>query len=370
MNALTVDEQKLQSAIISFLRFPLSVAVVLIHTSIAKEHVNGNIVGDINIYPLYNIIYNFLNTVFFQLAVPIFFFISGYLFFFKFEKFGLGEYFRQIRSRTRTLVVPYLLWNLVVILKTVIAQNWFPALSGQTNAFENFNVSQWLLMFWDVSDVTESLPLPINGPLWFVRNLIVLTIFSPIIYWYVTKVKRVGIIIALIPFLIVTGQARFDMAILSVFFFLCGSWFGINKKCFIPRLSRNSQLVVIGFYIIAAIVMSIYRDGRRWIEALNNVEILIGCYIIILISSSLLEKNKIIINPFLQGSSFFLYAYQALVISFVTRMLFKILNPVADVELVGVYFLSSFIVITGGLILYKSIKLIIPSVANCLTGGR
>ena len=51
-------------------------------------------------------------------AVPVFFIISGYFFFYQTKVFGKETYFKKLKKRIRTLLIPYFLWNLVSF------QNW------------------------------------------------------------------------------------------------------------------------------------------------------------------------------------------------------------------------------------------------------
>lgn len=71
----------LQSKVISFLRFPLIVAVVMIHSSPQHIIVGGVEFFDDNNLGFYGYIYNLITEIIAQSAVPLFFFISGFLFF-------------------------------------------------------------------------------------------------------------------------------------------------------------------------------------------------------------------------------------------------------------------------------------------------
>ena len=49
-------------------------------------------------------------------AVPVFFIISGYFFFYQTKAFGKEAYSKKLRKRIKTLLIPYLLWNLLPVL--------------------------------------------------------------------------------------------------------------------------------------------------------------------------------------------------------------------------------------------------------------
>ena len=75
-------DNKLLSNTINFLRFPLTVAVVYIHFNISRKgiSVHGLNYGTDN-PDWYTFIINLFSSVIASIAVPLFFLISGYLFF-------------------------------------------------------------------------------------------------------------------------------------------------------------------------------------------------------------------------------------------------------------------------------------------------
>lgn len=87
---------KLDSSVISVLRFPLIVGVVCIHSGMGAflQYLLGGICG--------------------KLSVPIFLLISGYLFF-REGSYELTKelWISKLKKRIFSLLVPYLLWNFI-----------------------------------------------------------------------------------------------------------------------------------------------------------------------------------------------------------------------------------------------------------------
>lgn len=110
----------LQSQTIAFLRFPLIVGVVLLHSGFDNIELAEHPVCD-------NVSY-LLSQVVATIAVPLFFFISGYLFFCKIDKFDGRVYVGKLKKRARTLPIPYIFWNLFTILLILPADLLFPAM--------------------------------------------------------------------------------------------------------------------------------------------------------------------------------------------------------------------------------------------------
>lgn len=87
------DNKKLLSETIGVLRFPLMVCVVLIHTILPNQKE----------YLLVDIFDSYFVESFVRIAVPLFFFISGYLFFLGTERFSLEEYREKLKNGSRQL---------------------------------------------------------------------------------------------------------------------------------------------------------------------------------------------------------------------------------------------------------------------------
>ncbi len=114
----------------------------------------------------------FLGDSLFRIGVPCLSAISGYLLFQRgWETF---DYAKTLRSKARTVLVPFLLWNLGLLGAVLVVQpmdigvGYFPDLW-------NLSTREFL------SNALATEGLPINVPLYFLRDLIVCIILSPIL---------------------------------------------------------------------------------------------------------------------------------------------------------------------------------------------
>lgn len=137
------------SCTIDFLRFVLIVAVVFIHCSPDSVVINGMELVQKNAFPIYSLSHHIVSCELAKIAVPLFFFISGFLFFYKSSGFTVGDYVKKIKRRARTLFLPYIFWNAVVIILFIFAQLFIPSmLSGVNKPILDKNFLEWLNMFW------------------------------------------------------------------------------------------------------------------------------------------------------------------------------------------------------------------------------
>ena len=146
-------EEDIQSRTIRFLRFPLIVAVVLIHTRLDHVVVNGHLLTETARFPVFALCQHIVSTEIARIAVPLFYFMSGYLFFYRSTPFSLAVYGQKIKKRVHSLLVPYLFWNAAVFLLLFLAQQCMPELtSGQNKAVTDYHWTDWLNLFWSHRD--------------------------------------------------------------------------------------------------------------------------------------------------------------------------------------------------------------------------
>ncbi|MBR3436193.1 MAG: acyltransferase [Lachnospiraceae bacterium] len=126
-------------------------------------------------------------SLFTAIAVPGFFFLSGYLFFRNFTPDQLG---RKLKSRIFTLLIPFILWNLIYYFIELALRN-LPLTAGLFDGSEvPFTVKEILLAAFNYK---------YNPVFWFMQFLIVYTALSPLI-WLLMKNRISGIAVLALVF--------------------------------------------------------------------------------------------------------------------------------------------------------------------------
>lgn len=264
------------SKIISLLRFPLAFLVVMIHCNMRGYKCQ------IFNYSLQNIIF---------LAVPLFYMISGYNFI-KSKK----PYKQKIKDRFKTLLVPYLLWNIIAYIVSIRNKGIY-------------------LPDWDMMVLN-----PIDFPLWYVRDLFFLCILTPILYPITTKFK--GIIFIMIASLLYIYEYSLPIIGLkynSIFFFGIGMILYQYLKT--NNFSIHIPLYFESFiYICFSILFTISIHLRKTLFHVDGfyfaIYIIFATISIIFILLRFNDKLSISQFPFNQGDkSFFIYCSHCILIS-------------------------------------------------------
>lgn len=369
-----MTNEDLQSKTISFLRFPLIVGVVLIHSHFTTIVISGVDLMEGGHFPAYTLISYLFSEIFSRIAVPLFFFISGFLFFYKVGSFTGQTYCQKLKKRAKTILVPYLLWNLLVVLFFFLSQSFFPGLmSGKNKLICDYNISDWLWTFWNTNMINppttaDKGAYPICFQFWFIRDLMVVMLFSPLVYFLVKKLRHYAVVC--LGILWVFGW-RFDVVGFSsaaFFFFSAGAYFSIHGKNFVetmrPFLATSAAL-----YILITIIELCFR-GEAWCPYLHNMGILAGIVLAVTLTAHCLGKGTWHTNTFLSDSSFFIYAYHAMPLAFIIKFFFKMIQPHTDGMVLALYVLCPLITILVGLPLYYLLKKYLPVVTSVITGGR
>lgn len=362
-NNKKMEMNRTDSDIIKIIRYPLIIFVVFIHSMYGGIVING-----INIVEKYDLpIYDFLQTLIThkiaELAVPTFFFISGYLFFKNINTFSFSIYKNKLKNRISTLLTPYIIWNLLYILFYWIAQTFFPKMmSGNALLIKDYSVIDFIKAFW-----CGQTGFPINFPLWYIRDLMIINILSPIIYLLLKYLKTIYIIIIGIIWIFYSYVSIPGIGTTSVYFFSLGAFLAFRKHE-IHSLPIKLFPVSILLYTILISIQFIFKDFE-YNYIIHNIDIMIGGFSLWGGIGILIEK-KILNAEFNSNSTFFIYAYHAIPLIILCKLLIKMFEPSSDLVLSLIYIISPIIIVLVGNVLYKEIKRFSPLLINLICGNR
>lgn len=365
-----MTQEEFLSKTINFLRFPLIVGVVFIHNNMSSINIQGHITT-FDQWPVVPFIMNLCSNVLAAISVPLFFIISGFLLFYKIDNYNISIYKKKLKSRSKSLLIPYLIWNFIGFLILLIELH--PLLSSLFPLLNDYriDISHFLSYFWIAKlPFAMSGPAnPINTPLWFIRDLIVLVVMSPVIYWAIKRIRISFMIVLFLVWYFTLGKL-IDFPGLchqSLFFFPLGAYLSINKIDFVHISQKTSwsPFVYIPFAIIDT--LTIHESYNYWI---HHTGIIIGIIATVYIAATLLYKRHIKINPFLSNASFFVFALHNLILGKLTKIIMLTAQPQSPYIIIFIYFFVPFATILLCLFLYKTLNRHLPSVAKIMTGGR
>lgn len=349
----------LQSRTIDVLRFLLIIYVVFIH---AYTSTRG--MFDADLYPVYKYLSFLISLEIAQIAVPSFFFISGYLFY-----FHLTTYRSRLKKGVHTLLTPYLLWNGLILAMYFLVEK-LPGtgafFSGNNLPIGQFTWQDLIRAFWDSGDWNGGNGTPIVHQFWYIRNLILLEVLSPLVALFVRYAKGWGVGALLLWWLFTPGQAFMAE---SVAFFCAGAWYSLRGRDFLPDF-RKAFPVVLFLYPLFIIVNMVLRGGGGYIQFLDRIGFFVGLVFTVGLVAYWIERKGLRDRSFagLRGLGFFIFAFHDPMLTFVKRLAIRLCGPITDAVLVASYFLAPLTVIGICILVYRLLKWNMPRVLGILIG--
>lgn len=331
------------SNVISNLRLPLMIMVVFIHSELS-------IPADMELFLYVERLFSKCIPV---VAVPLFLFFAGYLFFNKFESFTFKFYKRQIKSRARTLLVPYLFWNSVVIVFFWSMHKFAPTLiNPDFENISNFSFIQILDCYWRGSG-----GFPIAYQFWFIRDLMIIMVLSPIIYLFL-RLRIIGLLICILAYF--SGISRYiDIAV----YFYLGAYCRIYRFDF-TILNKKLILLLLCVTFCLLIVLSNIENNAT----LAKLYILSGS--IVLLNLPILANSPCKRYKEISSGSFFLFCIHGIIVLLTCKLIAFTLHVYSQLLWCVVYFANIIFVVVFCLCLYYLTKKTFPKLLGITTGNR
>lgn len=285
-------------------------------------------------------------------GVPIFFLISAILLF----KSNLS-YGNVLRKKAKTLLLPYLIWNTFWIAVFIILQSLpftTAYFSGNNTPILQSSLTQWFGLYGIGQEY------PHCYPLWFVRDLMVVTLFFPVIKTAVSRYPQImlglGIILTIVPF------GFYGKTALS--WFIIGAAI-VKMQIHITIFDCISMPQISAVYFLG-IIISLLKN----ISVLKNIFILVGIIFWIRLSKEIYHNKNIRIKLlWLSKYTFIIYVLHELTLSSVRKVCIRVL-PTSPGWLFSEYVLIPVFVITGCIMAGIVFKKLMPRLYILSTGGR
>lgn len=267
---------KVVSNAIDFLRFPLAVMVVAIHTNFDE---GLKAVGNIDVQFSGGWAHELIHLISVTLsdcAVPMFFVISGYLYFLKTPHLSKSLWIEKTKKKALTLLVPFFCWSVV-------------ACCIEPERFLSATVSEKIFGFWSMTMKLWHGAGPWDGPLWFLRDLFVVMFCAPLIEWFCRRNRYLWVMLVYIPLLAGYDAIVPGVSIRSFLFFTMGALLAIRfpdtlqsmkLKYIWPlgllflclRSFYHDRFVVEGWVLVSmALYFSIAKNVVTKIKGIDNI---------------------------------------------------------------------------------------------------
>lgn len=164
-----------------------------------------------------------------KVAVPAFFVLSGFLFFK--DAFSFETYKAKINRRVTSLLVPYILWNIIPFFMVIGLKILGCLIKGNSwgGIIMYISDTDWLDVFTGYKNT-----YPLNPVLWFIRDLMISSVLSPLVYCIAKR--KFLFVFAIILFVLVPNISCNIYSYSSFVYFLIGAYVSTIK---LITLNRN-----------------------------------------------------------------------------------------------------------------------------------
>lgn len=347
------NKQRYLSEAITWLRFPLIFLIILLHC-----YSTVKLPGNHELY--FRFIYPF-SLWLGETGVPGFFFISGFLFF-----LSQKRYLQKLNTRFNTLLIPYLLWNALLLgFYIVVFVAGYPQdINGKNIA--DYTFLDYIRAFWDRGSYDSGNFVPILCPFWYIRNLLIMSVLSPLVYYILKYAREVYLLAVAVWWLFTPHNAFIPQTIL---FFSLGAYFSILGKNPLEHFNRYNKLYLLlcALFALADIVVhTIYVTPVNL--QIHRLALIFNLPALFLLADYCCQHG--IRSKILPNAAFVVFSVHYPIVVVIRKVCASKLGDVSDLIQIPLYFFCVITATAISMLIYICLENYLPKVKNILSGNR
>lgn len=292
-----------------------------------------------------------------NVAVPIFYLISGILFF---RNYSWSMVLPKYKSRFKSVVIPYIVWNSMYTLMAIFFS---------VSSIGRYMNSTWKMLPISAENIIEGVLFHKYLPVfWFVKYLILFIILSPVVYLFI-RYKRLGILFIIAYWIILFLGANYVSC--DFLLYTIGGYIAIHHKSILQRESYNRTVYVFAMLSLFCVIsirgiLNISKiDELAAITVLFTIVYFTSMYIMI----TCMKRIHMRILDKIEKYQFFIYATHLFILSLFKKSLRIIFPNNSAVALVTYLCVPVFTIITA-CIIGNIMNNRVPKLYKFLVGGR
>lgn len=345
--------QQRMSYAITWLRFPLIFLIILLHCYSVQK-----LEGSHEVY--FKVLYPF-SLWLGETGVPGFFFISGFLFF-----LSKKTYSQKLRARVHTLLIPYLLWNFMLLILYLMAWafGYLQDINGRYLA--DYTFIDYLRLFWDRGSYDHGNFVPLLCPLWYIRNLLIMSILSPLIYYIIRYAREAFLMVVIIWWMTSYHNAFIPQTIL---FFSLGAYFSIFNINPLYMISKQKKLFLFLFTIFALSDIICHTAYNTSVNLqLHRLSLIFNIPALLLLADWCFQHRYN--NKLLPSAAFIVFCIHYPIVVILRKICIAQFAEVSDTIHILLYIVCVIIATILSISVYLFMDRFLPSIKSILSGNR
>lgn len=341
------------SVAISWLRFPLIFMIIMLHCYSVVRLNGARAFYFESIYPF--------SLWLGETGVPGFFFISGYLFY-----LNKKSYKQKLKTRFHTLFIPYILWNSIILALYLIA---FAAGRPQEinhNSIANYTFTDYIRLYWDRGSYDNGNFVPLLCPFWYIRNLLIMSILSPLFYYIIKYGRELFILIVSILWMNTYHNA---FILQTLLFFSLGAYFSIININPLEVTVRNKKTTLTLFTLFAFADIAMHTIYSTQVNLqIHRLSLIFNIPVLLLLADFCAVRGYS--KHILLNAAFIVFAVHYPIVVILRKYCAKHFIEESDITHIFLYFICVIITTIVSLLIYSLLEIISPKLKNILSGNR
>ncbi len=340
MTANSIDTVTSRS--INIAKSILLAGVVMIHSNPLQHDVSDSVAV--------NFTFDSIGTLL-SFCVPYFFIISGYLFYANITDFTYDIYKRKLQSRLYSIVIPYILWCTIYGIVRFFKAKYLGYDGDGICDNGAFSITGFIKGYWNTGD-----GYPMGFVLWFLRNLIIFQLLTPLVtifgrYWILT------VAVICLPL--------FGIKLYGLEYFVFGSALGIHK---INLTGLYRKHIVASAFLLLIIAVTCGRYCQQYMPLVIYVGFIIFLPFCDRLFKLFPQQSKFILHH--SNAFFFIYAVHGLYCTMICKIYISLFGINSLISAIGCFTLSLMTNIILSVSLYILTLLVSKRMLNILSGMR
>lgn len=341
------------SKAITWLRFPLIFLIILLHCYSVVRLEGPRVTYFKAIYPF--------SLWLGETGVPGFFFISGYLFF-----LSKKTYVQKLESRIHTLLIPYLLWNGILLSLYLIAYAAGYPQNINYRSITEYRLIDYIRLFWDRGTFDNGNFVPLLCPLWYIRNLLIMSILSPFLYYIIKYGREPFLFIVSIWWMMTYHNAFIPQTIL---FFSLGAYFSIMDINPLKMVTKYKILFLVLFVLFALadfVMHTVYTTSINL--QVHRLALIFNIPALLLLADFCVNRGYS--KGLLPNAAFIVFAVHYPIVVVLRKYCAAKFAVVSDLTHIVLYFICVIIATIMSLAIYILLEKYFPKLKTILSGNR
>ena len=357
---MSLEISRDESDRISVFKLWLSIMIVFIHSydsnvNFAEETISFDV-------PFWIDTLMYIIQVLSMSAVPAFFFLSSYLLYRK-----PFTWKHNIQKKARSLLIPYFIFNSFWVAVYFVAQH-IPALSSffsqPGNIVANWSVGEWFSHFFG----SPSSIYPVLYPLWFIRDLFILNLVSPVFAWIEERIHSFSLVLYISIWILLDSSHIFFLDLKGICFWGIACYFAKNRIS-ISKMDRYKTMLVFIYPLMVIAVCFL-----RGITGIGN-QILLRCCLLFGVAFWYVCTTRITITNvkkrilFVSKYSFCIFLFHEMSLRILRKISIKLI-PQSSFSVMTLYFVIPIIIVLYCIMLSWLLDKYTPKLYKIINGGR